>query len=323
MATGILVLVEHQGGAPKKTTLELVAKAKELGIGPVSAAVIGADGAGMAEVLGAHGADKVYVAQGDGLEQYTAGRYAAALASIAKTADPVSILGTASPNGKDLMPRVAARLGTVMAADCTDLGAAGGRLSATRPMYAGKALSKVEIPTATPQVFSMRPNSFTTSASGGGAASVESLAVEFKAGDSRAKVLEIKAGSSAKKDLTEAERIVSAGRSIKSAENFSVIEPVAEVLGAAVGASRAAVDAGYAPHDMQVGQTGKTVNPQLYIAFGISGAIQHLAGMRTSKVIVAVNTDPEAPIFGVADYGVHADLFEFAPVLAEELKKVL
>lgn len=324
MASGILVLVEHQDGRPKKTAFELLAKAKALGAGPVSAAVIGGDAAGMAAELGKWGADKVFAAAGATFDTYLAGPWTAALAAIAAAADPMVILGPASPNGKDLLPRVATRLGSGLASDCTDLASAGnGRLKGVRPMYAGKALASVEIPATTPQVFSIRPNSFTNAAPGGGAAPVVPVSVTLRAGDSRAKVVEIKKGAVGKIELTEAARIVSGGRSLKSAEGFQVIQPVADVLGAAMGASRAAVDAGYAPHDMQVGQTGKTVNPQLYIAFGISGAIQHLAGMRTSKVIVAINKDADAPIFSVADYGVVADLFEFAPALADELKKAL
>jgi electron transfer flavoprotein alpha subunit len=226
------------------------------------------------------------------------------------------VLGAASPVGKDLLPRLAARLDAGLATECTSLEVSGGQLVGTRPVYAGKATTNVTI-SSSPALFSVRPNSFAISASAG-AGSVVAVEVALGDGDRLTQVIEVKASSSAVADLTEAERIVSGGRSLKSEENFqSVIVPLAQSIGATPGASRAAVDAGYAPHSWQVGQTGKVVNPELYIAAGISGAIQHLAGMRTSKVIVAINKDAEAPIFQHASYGIVDDLFDVCPALTE------
>lgn len=322
MANGILVLVEHQDGRPKKTSFELLGKAKSFGLGPVTALVVGAAG-GMTAALASHGADAVVYAGAAELVNFQSGTWARALETAIRQADPVAVLATASSAGKDVLPRVAARLNAGLVADCTDLSAAGGRLKARRPVFSGKALVDVEIPSGL-QLFSVRPNSFPVGAADGSRSASESaLNVAFSAGDLRAKTVEVIKGASEKVDLTEAERIVSGGRSLGSSEAFKILEDLAGTLGAAVGASRAAVDAGYAPHDMQVGQTGKTVNPTLYLAFGISGAIQHLAGMRSSKVIVAINKDPDAPIFQVADYGLVADLFQAAPLLNAEFKKLL
>lgn len=323
MASGILVLVEHQDGRPKKTSFELLGKAKALGIGPVSAAVIGAAGTDMTAALASHGASKVFYALGADFAQYVTAPNARALEAIIKAADPVAVLAPASSIGKDLLPRVAARFQSGIAADCTNLSAAGGRLSGQRPVFAGKALTDVQIPSGI-QFFSVRPNSFPVGAAAAGAsAEAVNVSVSLTSGDRRVELVSVVKGTSEKVDLTEADRIVSGGRSLGSAENFKVLDEVATAIGATVGASRAAVDAGYAPHDMQVGQTGKTVNPTLYMAFGISGAIQHLAGMRSSKVIVAINKDADAPIFQVADYGLVADLFQAAPALASEFRKLL
>ena len=197
----------------------------------------------------------------------------------------------------------------------------GGKIQAKRPVFSGKAFRTVTLD-ADKCVFSIRPNSFAVPADAPGG-SAETVAVSADFGETKVKLVEMQESTSAKADLTEAERIVSGGRAMKNSENFAILESLADVIGATVGASRAAVDSGFAPHSMQVGQTGKTVNPSLYIACGISGAIQHLAGMRTSKVIVAINKDPEAPIFQKADYGLVADLFEAVPKMEEEFKKLL
>lgn len=322
MASGILVLVEHQDGRPKKTAFEMLSKASELNVGPVYAAVIGGPGLDFTSALASHGASKVFYALGGDFAQFLSAPYARALEAIIKACDPVAVLGASSSIGKDVFPRIAARFGAGFAADVVSLSAAGGRLSAVRPVFSGKALTEVQIPNGL-QVFTVRPNSFSVGAAKGGSAEAVQVAVSLTANDKRATLVEVVKGASQKVDLTEADRIVSGGRSLGSAENFKVIDAVASVIGATVGASRAAVDAGFAGHDMQVGQTGKTVNPSLYIAFGISGAIQHLAGMRSSKVIVAINKDADAPIFQVADYGVVGDLFQAAPLLAAEFKKLL
>ena len=312
--SGILVLAEHDGGIFKKTAYELLGKAVELGAAlgaPVAAVVLGD---APAASLGAFGAARVYQIAGD-FSAYNTLRVVRALEAAVKAADADVLLASAGYTGKDALPRLVARLGTGQASEVTSLRVDGGAVVGRRPMYAGKALVDVRV-TRRPAVFTVRPNSFPQPTPGGGAAEVVSVNVDFTAGDDRVQLVERMEAASKAVDLTEAARIVSGGRSLMSAEGFdAVIRPLAAAAHATPGASRAAVDAGYAKHNEQVGQTGKTVNPQLYVALGISGAIQHLAGMRTSKVIVAVNKDPEAPIFEHATYGLVADLFEVAPLL--------
>jgi len=244
---------------------------------------------------------------------------AAAIADRVKSGGYRAVVVSATATGKDLAPRVAARLGVGVAADLTDVAADGSGFLVTRPVYAGKALLKMKV-TAQPAVLSLRPNIFTPDE---GASSVkpETLPVT---GAGRVKVREIKAAPAGTLDVAEAQVIISGGRGLKEPANFKVLEDLAHAFGgrAAVGASRAVVDAGWRAHADQVGQTGKTVSPSLYIAVGISGAIQHLAGMRTSKVIVAINKDKDAPIFKIADYGVVGDLFEIVPKLTEEIRKL-
>lgn len=313
--SGILVLAEHDGGTFKKTATELLGKAADLG-GEVSAVVLG--DAPAAE-LGAFGATRVYQVPGD-FSDYSTARVVSALHAVIEQAKPDVLLAPASYTGKDAIPRLVARLGTGQGSEVTDLRSEGGEVVGRRPLYAGKAFADVRI-TKKPAVFTVRPNSFTQPAPGGGTAEVITVSADLA--DAAVEVVETLAPQTQAVDLTEAERIVSGGRSLKSAEEFDrVIRPLAAALGATPGASRAAVDAGYAPHGEQVGQTGKTVNPQLYVACGISGAIQHLAGMRTSKVIVAINKDPEAPIFEHATYGIVDDLFEVCPLLTEEFKNL-
>ncbi|TVQ86485.1 MAG: electron transfer flavoprotein subunit alpha/FixB family protein [Deltaproteobacteria bacterium] len=310
--SGILVIAEHEGGSFKKTAAELLGKATELAAAlgtTVSAAVLGD---APATELGAFGASKVYQVPGD-FSSYDTDRVVAGLQAALEAASPDAVLASASFLGKDAMPRLVARLGGGQASECTELRVDGGTLVGRRPLYAGKAFADARI-TRSPAVFTVRPNSFGQPEAGSGGAEVVEVSAELP--EPRITLVEQKTPERDDVDLSEAERIVSGGRSLKSEDNFdSVVRPLAKSLGATAGASRAAVDAGYAPHGDQVGQTGKTVNPQLYIALGISGAIQHLAGMRTSKVIVAVNTDPDAPIFEHATYGLVADLFEVAPKL--------
>lgn len=317
--SGILVIAEHEGGVFKKTAAELLGKASalaaELGV-PVSAAVLG--DAPAAE-LGAFGATKVYQVAGD-FSSYDTGVVASAIVAAIEASGADTVLAAASFLGKDAIPRVVARMNGGQSSECTELRVEGGAVVGRRPMYAGKAFADTRI-TRSPAVFTVRPNSFGQPEAGGGTAEVVVVNAELTA--SGLTVTERKQPESEAVDLTEAERIVSGGRSLKSKENFdSVIRPLAAAFNATAGASRAAVDAGYAPHGDQVGQTGKTVNPQLYVALGISGAIQHLAGMRTSKVIVAVNTDPDAPIFEHATYGLVADLFEVAPKLQAAIENL-
>ncbi len=315
----ILVFAEHEGGAFKKSALELLGKASELAseLGTdVTAAVLGD---APAATLGAYGAARVYHVGGD-FSSYSTTQTAGALADAIRAADPSAVLASASFAGKDALPRVVAKFDSGLGSECTDLRVDGGAVVGRRPLYAGKVYADVKI-SGSPAFFSMRANSFPQPASTGGSAEVISVSSEASA---LLEVVERKAPESLDVDLTEAERIVSGGRSLKSKEGFDdVIRPLAKSISATVGASRAAVDAGYAPHAEQVGQTGKTVNPTLYIANGISGAIQHLAGMRTSKVIVAINKDPEAPIFEHSTYGIVADLFEVCPKLQAEFDKIL
>lgn len=323
MGSGILVVCEHDGGAFKKTAAELLGKASALAGtlgGAVTAFVAGdIDASG----LGQYGAATVYQANGAHFAQYNTGPFVRALQAAVEAADPAVVLAPASAYAKDGLPRLAARLNAGLATECTDIRLEGGQLVARRPQYAGKALTDVRFSSSV-SFLTVRPNSFPQPEASGSPAAVESLSVSLSDADLKVKVVGREETSSSVADLTEAERIVSGGRAVKSAENYDkLIRPLAASIGATPGASRAAVDAGYAPHSHQVGQTGKVVNPGLYIACGISGAIQHLAGMRTSRVIVAINKDPEAPIFQHATYGVIADIFEFNPVLTEEFTSAM
>ncbi len=317
----ILVIGEQQDGKIKKVTEELVSKAAELASklgGEVWVAFVGAVPG--AESLGSFGAKKVYILSSPKLDLYNTVGITQVLADLANELKPGVVLGTASTAGKDFFPRLAARLGAGLASDCTNLDIKDGKLAATKPVYAGRAFVDVRFETGL-QMATTRPNSFVPQASGGATAEVIQKTVD--PGELKAPMKEIVKGQSSKADLTEAALIVSGGRALKSAENFKILHELADVIGATVGASRAAVDSGYDTHDMQVGQTGKVVNPNLYIACGISGAIQHLAGMRTSKIIVAINKDPEAPIFTKADYGIVGDLFQVIPLLTQEFQKVM
>jgi electron transfer flavoprotein alpha subunit len=307
----ILVICEHEGGSFKKTASELLGKARELAsqLGTTVAAVVLGDAP--AASLGAFGASHVYQVSGD-FSAYDTDKVVAGLHAAVKAANPKYILGAASFLGKDATPRLAARLGTGQGSECTALRVEGGELVGRRPLYSGKAAVDVRIGRF-PAVFTVRPNSFPQPAAAASDAPVTAVSADAA---TRLTIVERKKPESAAVDLTEADRIVSGGRSLNSKDNFdAIIRPLARAVGATPGASRAAVDAGYAGHGDQVGQTGKTVNPTLYIAVGISGAIQHLAGMRTSKVIVAINKDAEAPIFEHAAYGLVGDLFEIAPLL--------
>jgi electron transfer flavoprotein alpha subunit len=323
MASGILVVCDHDGSAFKKTAAELLGKAAEL-VGKIGGSVT-AFVAGDIDVspLGAHGAATVYQAAGADFGTFNTGPFVRALQAAVDAATPAVILAPASAYNKGALPRLAARLGLGMATECTDLWVDGDSVVGRRPQYAGKALTDVRV-RSTPALFTTRPNSFPGAAGVSAAAEVVALSVSLAGSDSKTRVVSSETSASKVVDLTEAERIVSGGRAVKTAENYdSLIRPLAASIGATPGASRAAVDAGYAPHSHQVGQTGKVVNPALYVACGISGAIQHLAGMRTSRVIVAVNKDPEAPIFQYATYGVIADIFDFCPMMTEEFKRVV
>jgi electron transfer flavoprotein alpha subunit len=322
---GIFAFVEARDGELRKVAYEVVTAARQVadGLGQeVHAVLIGGPGIGTkAREVARFGADKVFVAEDEALARYSAEGYRMVAVDFIREHGCEVAIFPGSALGRDLAPRVAARLDAGYAADCTELAVEGGGVIATRPRYAGKVFSRVRFST-TPAVVSVRPNSFTP-AERPAAGEVQQVAVSLDASSFRAKVLEVQVATGGESvDVSEASVVVSGGRGLREPDNFKLLEDLASALGgAAVGASRAVVDAGWRPHGEQVGQTGKTVSPTLYFAVGISGAIQHLAGMRTSKVIVAINKDPEAPIFKVADYGIVGDLFEVLPRLTEELRK--
>ncbi len=325
MSSKVLAVLEQRDGALRKVSHEVVTGARRLadalgGGGTVEALVVAAGAVKGTEQLGGFGADTVVTLTTPAFGMYAPEGYAQAVAARARAGGYGAVVFAASATGKDLAPRVAARLGVPLAQEITDVTVEGGAVTVIRPVYAGKALLKVRL-TASPALVSLRPNVFTP-VQRPKAGAQESAAVDVPPG--RVIVREIKAAVAGALDVAEAPIVVSGGRGLKEPANFKVLEALAAAFGgrAAVGASRAVVDAGWRPHADQVGQTGKTVSPTLYIAVGISGAIQHLAGMRTSKVIVAINKDKDAPIFKVADYGVVGDLFEVVPKLTEEIRKL-
>ncbi len=321
----VLAVCEQKEGQVRKVSRETVAAARGLADalgGSVDAIVLGAPGVDPAGAnLGAAGADRVLVAADPSFALYAPDDSAATIAAQAKVGDYAAVVLAATATGRDLGPRLAARLDVPLATDVTGLAVEGGKVVATRPVYAGKAIQTVVVE-ARPALVSVRPNTFTA---GTGAQGHDGTVVSVQAvtGAARVVVKEVKAAEQGALDVAEASIVVSGGRGMKGPEHFHLIEELAKAFGtAAVGASRAVVDAGWRPHGEQVGQTGKTVSPQLYVAVGISGAIQHLAGMRTAKVIVAINKDKDAPIFKVADYGIVGDAFEIVPRLAEEIRKI-
>jgi len=324
---GIWVYAEHKNGKVKKATFEILSEAKKLANKkgePLCAVLIGSSVEEMVPAVGAYGAEKVYCVEAADLGTYTSGGFTKALCDLVQQEKPSIVLFGASINGKDLSARVAGRLRAGLATDCTGIGLSDeGRLQVRRPMFSGKVYADVVFSDATPQMASIRPNVLMAAAPDAGRKPEKAkIAASVKSEDLMVKVMEVVKTGGEKPDLTEAEIIVSGGRGMKGPENYKILEELADVLGAVVGASRSAVDAGWRPQSDQVGQSGKVVAPNLYIAAGISGAIQHLAGMGTSKVIVAINKDPEAPIFKKADYGVVDDLFKVVPAFTEECKKL-
>ena len=318
---GILVFVEQRGGAIRKASLEALSEARRVGGaagGPVTAVLVGHGVAGKAAGLGAWGAARVLVADEARLERYSSEGYAAAVRAAVDATQPSALFLAATALGRDLSGRIAARLGWGCIADVTGLAVESGALVASRPVYSGKAIATAD-GAGKPVVVTLRPNVFAAEQAGG-EAQVETLPPT--AGDIRAVVREIVGKEGGELDVAEADVIVTGGRGIKGPENFALIRELATLLGAAVGASRAVVDAGWIDHAHQVGQTGKVVSPSLYIACGVSGAIQHLAGMSSSKLIVAINKDPEAPIFKVADFGIVGDLFQVVPAMIEEVRRL-
>jgi electron transfer flavoprotein alpha subunit len=323
--SNVLAVLEQRDGTLRKVSHEVVTGARRLadalgGGANVDALVLAGGSVRGADQLGGFGADKVVTLTNPAFGGYAPEGYARAIADRVKAGGYGAVVFAASATGKDLAPRVAARLDRPLAQDVTDVSVAGGAVIAIRPVYAGKALLKVRI-AGSPAIVSLRPNVFTP-VQRPKAGIQETVAVAGTAG--RVVVKQIKAAPAGTLDVAEAPIVVSGGRGLKEPANFKVLEALAAAFGgrAAVGASRAVVDAGWRPHADQVGQTGKTVSPTLYIAVGVSGAIQHLAGMRTSRIIVAINKDKEAPIFKVADYGIVGDLFEVVPKLTEAIKKL-
>lgn len=325
MSQGILVFIEERQGIVKKASLEALCAARRLATSihePVTALRVGA-GDGPSESLPKYGADRVVIARHELLGSYSPEGYAAALVQAVQKYTPRIILGSGTAMGRDFLPRVAARLKVGLAQDCIEARIVEGlQLECIRPIYAGKAYARVRT-TRIPAMATLRPNVFSLDAPDAArSAPVEVFAPELSAEKIRARANGIQTSAGQKMELTEANIIVSGGRGVKGPENFPIIQALADALGGAMGASRAAVDAGWIDHQHQVGQTGKTVSPTLYIACGISGAIQHLAGMSSSKYIVAINKDPEAPIFKLTDYGIVGDLFTIVPALTEEVKKL-
>ncbi len=319
MSKLILAVIEQRDGKIKKSSLETVSKAAELGqkSGYETTAIIPAATVEESEKIAQYGIGKIVILSNSAFTNYSPSGYAKVVADFAKENNVEVILFSNTAMGKDLAPRVAPLLGAGVASDCTSLELENGDLVAIRPVFAGKALQKVKVNSAV-KVFTLRPNVFPL-VDNPASANIETVNIDSP--DLTTSVSEIKR-TEGKLDVAEADIIVSGGRGLKESGNFHLVEELASVLGAAVGASRAVVDAGWRPHGEQVGQTGKTVTPSLYVACGISGAIQHLAGMAASKYIVAINKDKDAPIFTIADYGIVGDVFEILPVLKDEIKKV-
>jgi electron transfer flavoprotein alpha subunit len=310
----ILVLVEHTDGTPKKVTFEMLTKARELG--EPSAVFIGKGYAAAKDKLAEYGAQQVYVAESDDVDGYV-GAAADVLAKLVQERSPAAVLVASSPTSRETAARAALKTGSGILTDAVDITEG---FVAQQDVFGGATIVQSEVTKGTP-FLCVRPNSFAPSPAPAQPAEHQ-VAVELSEGAKGARVVErVVEEKGGRPELTEASIVVSGGRGMGSAENFAIVEQLADALGAAVGASRAATDSGWYPHQLQVGQTGKTVSPQLYIAVGISGAIQHRAGMQTSKTIVAVNKDPEAPIFALADFGLVGDLFTVVPALTDEVRK--
>ncbi len=320
MANKILAILEQREGSLKKVSYEVASVAsklaKELNL-EVEAVVVGNDVNDLNNIS-KYGIQKIIHLKNSEVSNYTSSGYTEAISNYSKEVNAVCLIVGNTSLGNDLAPRLAVKLNSGCITDCVNLQVESGEVIATRPIYAGKAFTKVKLSSVV-KVFTIRPNVFKAELYENGTSNIEIKGISSP--NLKSKVVSFKK-SEGKLDVAEADIIVSGGRGMKGPENFNLIESLADSLGAAVGASRAVVDAGWRPHREQVGQTGKTVSPSLYVACGISGAIQHLAGMSTSKYIVAINKDKDAPIFSVADYGIAGDLFEILPVLTEEIKKI-
>lgn len=326
MSSDVWVLAEYAGGRPRKITYELLGKASDLAQaagGQVVALAVGFGIADAAQELAAHGADVVRVADDPLLAQYTTDAYAAVIEPVVSVEEPFLLMIGSTALGRDLAPRLAARLEAGIVTDCATIEIVDGGVEATRPVMTRKAIARVAFRGTGIRIAVVLPNLFAPPPPDPSrAAEVLPISVALNQSDIRTKVLEVKAIARETLPLTEADIIVSGGRGLRGPENFALLKELAQALGAAVGSSRPPVDSGWVPHDYEIGQTGKTVNPQLYIACGISGAPQHLAGMSGSRTIVAINKDPQAPIFSIASYGVVGDLFVVVPLLTGEVRRL-
>jgi len=318
---GVLVFCEIQNGKLKKASREALSIGRKLAAktgGDLAGVAAGSSAKNVAGEAGRYGVKTVYVASNSAIDAYGTETSAGLLQQVVDQLKPQIVLFGGTSNGRDVAPRIAARLGVGVASDVDRLEWNDGKLRARRAVYSGKAFATVDV-IGSPAIATCRPNAFPAEEAGGGAAQVSEVA--YQPVESKARVVETKTSEAGELSIAEADIVVSGGRGLKEAANFSYIRDLAHAIGGAVGASRATVDAGWIGHQHQVGQTGRVVTPNLYIAAGISGAIQHLAGMSASKHIIAINKDPEAPIFRVADLGVVGDLFQVLPAVTEEVKK--
>jgi electron transfer flavoprotein alpha subunit len=318
----ILVLVDHADGAPKKVSNQIITAARNLGAGDVSAVLLGEGASGAAEKVGAYGAATAYAWDSADAADYATETQTAAVVAAVEASGAKVLLYPADPFLSDVVARAAVRLGAGVVTDVTDLELDGETVVATKDIFGGDMTSKCHVKGDRLQILGIKANAFVAEESGGSPAEVTALDVALDESAKRAKVVDVvEQTAGGRPEMTEAATIVAGGRGLGYADGFELIESLADALGGAVGASRAATDAGWYPHQHQIGQTGKTVSPQLYLGSGISGAIQHRAGMQTSQTIVVINKDPEAPIFSIADFGVVGDLHKVIPPLVEELKK--
>ena len=324
-ARDVWALVEQAGGAPRKITYELLAMARGLAdalSGRVTALALGAGVEGLAADLGARGADRVLLADARVLEPYTTDAHLEVVAPLLREARPALVLIGSTAAGRDLAPRLAARVDAGIVTDCAAVGLEDGRLVATRPVMTRKAIARVGFAPDGLRIAVILPNVVLSAAAAERAPEVVNVPVAVDPAKLRTRVVEVRAVARETVPLTEADIIVSGGRGLRGPEHFALLDALAAALGAAVGSSRPPVDSGWVPHDYEIGQTGKTVNPQLYIACGISGAPQHQAGMSGARCIVAINKDVQAPIFQIASYGVVGDLFQIVPLLTEGVRKL-
>jgi electron transfer flavoprotein alpha subunit len=320
--TDILVLVEHDGGTPKKVSNQILTAAKRIGDGQVLAAAFGQGAGAAADKVGEYGATRAYVWEDPAADEYATETKVAALVAAIEASGATAVLYAADPFVTDVVARTAVRVGGGVVADAVDLELQGDRIVATKAIFGGDMTSRCQVKDGRVQFVGVKPNSFQAEPAGGGAAEVVQLDVTLPETATRARITDtVAAERSGRPEMTEAAIIVSGGRGLGDADGFDLVGQLADALGGAVGASRAATDAGWIAHNHQIGQTGKTVSPQLYLACGISGAIQHRAGMQTSQTIAAINKDGEAPIFSIADIGIVGDLYKIIPPLVEEIQK--